>query len=155
RRSFPMFIPNNTGDLVAKSWWGGRDNDIANYRAAKEIYPTRLPENAAVHYLWQITDSAPHHLVHHIQRLAQAVSSFGWGINMVVAAADIVDTSALPATPADSEEWFPPEADGGTSLRIPVGGTLTALEERHQAFLTRLPTASDGVQYFQPVPPLE
>jgi CRISPR-associated protein Csb2 len=155
RRGFPMFIPNNTGDLVAKSWSAGRENDIANYRAAKEIYPTRLPENAAAHYLWQLTDPAPHGLVDHIQRLARAISSFGWGINMVVADADTVETNVSSDTSADSEKWFPSKADGGISLRVPVGGTLAALEERHQAFLARLPTAPDGVQYFQPVPPLE
>jgi CRISPR-associated protein Csb2 len=154
RSGFKTFVPNNVGDLVAKSWSSGRDNDIANYRAAKEIRPTRLPENSTVHYLWEITDSVPHAFVNQIQQLARSISAFGWGINMVVADADTVETNDLGHAPADSEKWLPAEV-GGTTLRVPVSGTLTALEERYQAFLTRLPTAPDGSQYFQPVTPLE
>jgi CRISPR-associated protein Csb2 len=38
---------------------------------------------------------------------------------------------------------------------VPISGTLAALEDRHQAFLARLPTTHDGSQFFRPVPPLE
>jgi len=148
RRGATFYVPNNDGDLWFKTDKSG------GKRAEKNFRPTRLPENAAVHYLWQITDSAPGHLVGQIQCLAQAISAFGWGINMVVADADKVEANALSDTPADFEKWYPTEV-GGTPMRVPVGGTLAALEERHQAFLARLPTAPDGSQYFQPVSPLE
>jgi CRISPR-associated protein Csb2 len=154
RFGFKTFVPNNAGDLVAKSWVCGRDNDIANYRAAKEIRPTRLSENAAVHYLWEINDDAPREFVGQIQQLAHAVSSFGWGTNMVVADAGTVEIGNSSDTSADSEKWLPSRS-GGAELRVPVGGTLAALEDRHKAFLERLPTAPDGCQFFRTVPPLE
>lgn len=148
RRGATFYVPNNDGDLWFKTDKSG------GKRAEKIFRPTRLPENAAAYYLWEITDSTPHEWVGHIQQLAHAISTFGWGINMVVADAATVETNDLFNAPADSERWFPAEA-GGTALRVPVSGTLAALEERHKAFLTRLPTAPDGIQYFQPVPPLE
>lgn len=155
RFGFETFVPNNVGDLVAKSWTGGRDNDIANYRAAKKIRPTRLPENAAVHYLWDIDGGVPRHLVDRIQQLARAISAFGWGVNMVVADAAAVESGTAPsANVGDMEKWLPSE-HGSTSLRVPIKGTLDALEVRHQAFLSRLPVAPDGSQFFRPVPPLE
>lgn len=154
RFGFKTFVPNNVGDLVAKSWSGGRDNDIANYRAAKEIRPTRLPENSAVHYLWDIDGSASAEFLGNIRQLAGAISAFGWGVNVVVADAASVDPRDLSDQSADSEKWFPAEV-GGTALRVPINGTLAALEDRHKAFLGRLPTAPDGSQFFRPVPPLE
>lgn len=154
RYGFKTFVPNNVGDLVAKSWSGGRDNDIANYRAAKEIRPTRLPENAVVAYSWEINGTPPPHFSDHIRQLARAISAFGWGVNMAVADAIVVDSSTATDTNGDAEKWFP--AEGGiAALRVPVSGTLAALENRHQAFLARLPTAPDGSQFFRPVPALE
>jgi len=154
RYGFKTFVPNNVGDLVAKSWVGGRDNDIANYRAAKEVRPTRLPENALVAYSWETNGELPPHFSDQIRQLARAVSAFGWGVNMVVADAVVVESGDATETSGEAEKWFPSE-DGATSLRIPISGTLAALEERHQAFLTRLPTAPDGSQFFRPVPALE
>jgi len=154
RYGFKTFVPNNVGDLVAKSWTGGRDNDIANYRAAKEIRPTRLPENAIVAYLWEINGAVPPRFLDQLRQLARAISAFGWGINMVVADAAVVESDTAADTSGDTEKWFPAE-NGVASLRVPVGGTLAALEDRHQAFLARLPTAPDGSQFFRPVPALE
>ncbi len=154
RFGFETFVPDNVGDLVAQSWSRGRNNDITNYRDPKVIRPTRLPANAAVHYLWEIGGDAPTQFVGDIQQLARAVSSFGWGINMVVADAFAADTDSLSPPLGDSEEWFPSD-NGRTALRVPVSGTLAALKDRHEAFLARLPTAPDGSQFFRPVPPLE
>lgn len=154
RYGFKTFVPNNVGDLVAKSWAGGRDNDIANYRAAKEIRPTRLPENAIVAYSWEISGEPPAHSFDHIRQLARAISAFGWGVNMVVADAAVVESSSATDIGDETEKWFPAE-NGVASLRVPISGTLAALEDRHQAFLARLPVAPDGSQFFRPVPALE
>ncbi|GAB4247349.1 MAG: type I-U CRISPR-associated protein Csb2 [Candidatus Methylacidiphilales bacterium] len=154
RYGFKTFVPNNVGDLVAKSWTGGRDNNIANYRAAKEIRPTRLPENAIVAYLWEIKGEVPQGFVDQVRQLARAISAFGWGVNMVVADADVIESDTATDASGDTEKWFPSD-NGVASLRVPISGTLAALERRHQAFLARLPTAHDGSQFFRPVPPLE
>lgn len=154
RYGFKTFVPSNVGDLVAKSWSRGRENDIANYRAAKEIRPTRLAENAVVAYSWELPHEPPPRFSEHIRQLAHAISAFGWGVNMVVADAVVAESGTPTDTTESTEKWFP--AEGGISaLRVPVSGTLAALEDRHEAFLARLPTAPDGSQFFRPVPPLE
>jgi CRISPR-associated protein Csb2 len=154
RYGFKTFVPNNVGDLVAKSWSGGRENDIANYRTAKEIRPTRLPENAVVTYSWEFTQELPSGFYARIRQLTHAISAFGWGVNMVVADTVVAESGTAADTTDTTEKWFP--ADGGISaLRVPVRGTLAALEDRHKEFLARLPTAADGSQFFRPVPPLE
>jgi CRISPR-associated protein Csb2 len=154
RYGFKTFVPNNVGDLVAKSWSGGRENDIANYRAAKEIRPTRLPENTVVVYSWEIHHASPPGFFDQIRQLTRAISAFGWGVNMVVADAILTEAEAALDTSEKTEKWFPAE-NGIAALRVPISGTLAALEYRHKAFLARLPTAPDGSQFFRPVPPLE
>jgi len=141
-------VPNNDGDL----WFN--TNKSSGKRAEKVFSPTRLPENAAVYYFWEITNSVPRDFVGHIQQLARSISAFGWGINMIVADADTVEATGTFEVPVSFEKWIPAEV-GGNSLRVPISGTLADLEERHKAFLNRLPTAPDGSQYFQPVPPLK
>src|SRR5690606_10124680 len=120
----------------------------------KTIRPTRLPENAVVAYSWELTDEPPAEFSGQILQLARAISAFGWGINLVVADADLIKADSATSPGDDTEKWFP--AEGGVApLRVPVSGTLAALEHRHQAFLARLPTVADGNQFFRPVPPLE
>lgn len=144
-----FYVPNNDGDL-----WFDKADKNGGKRAEKNFRPTRLPENASVHYLWKIDATEPHQFVGEIQKLARAISAFGWGVNMVVADADAVEPGTVSETPNDFETWLPSE-NGSVELRIAVSGTLAALETRHKAFLRRLPTASDGSQFFSPVPPLE
>jgi CRISPR-associated protein Csb2 len=143
-----FYVPNNDGDL-----WFDKAGKSGGKRVEKNFRPTRLPENAAAHYIWEINDAAPSQFIDNIRQLARAVSSFGWGVNMVVADADAVEPDATLDSFENSEKWLPSE-NGGTALRVPVVGTLAALKIRHQAFLGRLPTDESG-QFFRPVPPLE
>jgi len=154
RYGLKTFVPNNVGDLVAKSWSGGRENDLAKYRAAKEIRPTRLPENAVVAYSWELTGEPPSEFSSQIRQLARAISAFGWGVNIVVADAVVAESGTATDPTESAEKWFPSEG-GISALRVPISGTLAALVDRHKAFLNRLPTAPDGSQFFRPVPPLE
>jgi CRISPR-associated protein Csb2 len=144
-----VYVPNNDGDL-----WFDKPDRTGGKRVEKKFRPTRLPEHAAVDYLWELRGDTPSQFISNIQQLTRAISSFGWGTNMVVADASAVDSESLPDPSADSEKWLPSET-GGTALRVPVAGTLSALEVRHKAFLDRLPTAPDGSHFFSPVPPLE
>lgn len=144
-----VYVPNNDGDL-----WFDNSNKSGGKRAERNFRPTRLPENAAVHYLWEFGGDAPRQFVGDMQTLARAISAFGWGVNMVVADATSVEPGTGTETPPDSEKWLPTEG-GMVALRVPVARTLAALEDRHKAFLGRLSTAPDGNQFFRPVPPLE
>lgn len=143
------YVPNNDGDL-----WFDKADKSGGKRVEKSIRPTRLPENAVVAYSWELTHELPPGFCEHIRQLAHAISAFGWGVNMVVADAVVAESCTASDTTETTEKWFP--AEGGISaLRVPVSGTLSALEDRHKAFLARLPTAPDGSQFFRPVPPLE
>jgi CRISPR-associated protein Csb2 len=149
RYGFKNFVPDNVGDLVAKSWARGIDNDISNYRTAKEIRHTRLRENTVAHYLWPLADSATVDLSD-CKRMACAISAFGWGIDMVVADAALITPEAADAL--EGERWLPSEVGGSVSLRVPIAGTLADLRARYEAFVDRISLEKDAV--FKPVPPL-
>ncbi len=149
RDSFKSFVPDNVGDLVAKSWSGGKENDISNYRTAKEIRPTRLQEGSVVHFIWPLAASVTLDLPD-CKRMACAISAFGWGTDMVVADASLI--SEVDAQVLAGELWLPSEAGGRVSLRVPVEGTLASLRLRYHAFLGRISLEKEAV--FRPVPPL-
>lgn len=149
RYGFKNFVPDNVGDLEAKSWAHGKDSDISDYRTAKEIRPTRLRENTVVHYLWPLADSASFDLAE-CKRMARAISAFGWGIDMVVADAALITPEEADAMAG--ERWLPAEQGGGVSLRVPAEGTLADLRARYEAFCGRISLENDAV--FKPVPPL-
>lgn len=158
---YQLYVPDNVGDLVAKQWSASKyfDSknhpiDISGYRTEKPVRPLRLSGDAAVHYLWTLdatSDFATHRET--LIAIVRAVSRLGWGIDLVVADA-AVDASADTITQPSGERWLPVEASGGTSLRVPVAGTLDALDERHAAFLRRIRHLDDGGEIFVPVPPL-
>jgi CRISPR-associated protein Csb2 len=158
---YQLYVPDNVGDLVAKQWSAGKffDNqnhpiDISGYRTEKQVRPLRLSGDAVVHYLWPL-DAAADYATHqqNVVSMARAVSRLGWGIDLVVTDA-AVETRADSNARLSGERWFPDEAAGGTSLRVPVTGTLHALEERHAAFLGRIRHLDDGGMVFAPVPPI-
>ncbi len=148
RYGFKSFVPDNVGDLVAKSWSGNKDNDISNYRTAKQIRATRLRENAVVHYLWPFDDPPPAGLSD-FKRMAGAISAFGWGIDMAVADAAIISQEEVGTLAG--ERWLPLDTGGGVSLRVPIEGTLADCRTRYEAFLNRISLEKDAV--FKPVPP--
>lgn len=149
RYGFKNFVPDNVGDLVAKSWSGGKENDISNYRTAKEIRPTRLQGDTAIHYLWPITDADSPELPM-LMQVASSVSAFGWGIDMAVAEAGSITQDEADAL--TGERWLPSDAGGSVSLRVPTEGTLADLRKRYEAFLNRISLDKNAV--FKPVPPL-
>lgn len=152
-RGYKYYVPDNVGDLVAKSWSKGNDNDIANYRAEKFARPTFLADDdgfPAVHYLWPSTEPGQDAPVGLLIPAVQAVSQFGWGIDLVVADASVI--SEEEASALTGERWLPVNVAGGSALRIPLPGTLAHLKSRYTAFLDRISLEKDAV--FRPVPPL-
>lgn len=143
---FRLYVPDNVADRVAKSWSGGREASIADYRTEKDVRPMRLCGDA-VHYLFPLTDTefAKHRDV--LVSAAHALTHLGWGIDMVATDASVV--SENEATRLPGERWLPTEDAAAAGYRVPVVGTLADLSSRHQAFLNRV--SADG---FNPVPPL-
>lgn len=158
-RGYNLYVPDNVGDLVGKSWAAGKENDIANYRTEKFVRPTRLSSGisaaddhfSAVHFIWMLDDKTasafPDATRKTLLAIVRSISRLGWGIDLVVADASILnetDTTALKG-----QRYFPTDEKTDRPLRVPQPGTLDDLENRHRAFLNRVSRDS-----FTPVPPL-
>lgn len=146
---YQLYVPDNVGDLPRAI-----NEGIAGFRTEKLVRPLRLSGDAAVHYRWTFDDTAE--FATHCETLissARAVSRLGWGIDLVVTDAAVESHDETNAS-LPGDRWIPVETPGGTALRVPVTGTLRALEERHAAFLGRIRHLDDGGEVFVPVPPL-
>jgi CRISPR-associated protein Csb2 len=143
------YVPNNAADLVAAAWArGSADADIADHRVEKDVRPVRLVDGDAIHYVWDLPDGLPGGSNRTLADVARGITHLGWGIDQAVA-----DLRLLDEAPAVSGHVWRPAAAGGTPLRVPVPGTLSALIARHGAFLRRVRAAAEGPT-FEPVPPL-
>lgn len=145
---YRLYVPDNVGDKVAKSWVGGNSAaSIAEYRTEKDVRPVHL-NGEAVHYLFPISDPAACEADFKVlQTAARSVTHLGWGVDMVAGNAELLsDTEAAKLV---GERWQPTPDGSGTRLRVPIAGTLAKLMDKHEAFLNRL--SGDG---FRPVPPL-
>lgn len=148
-QGYRLYVPDNVGDLVGKSWSRGNEASMADYRTEKTVRPTLFQDDEAVHYLWSLT-GGPDGFAEHRKNLFTAVRSIthvGWGVDLVVADASVLNETEAAAL--KGQRYFPTEDDTDYSLRVPQGGTFDDLENRHKAFLNRV--NGDG---FDPVPPL-
>lgn len=156
-RDFRLSVPNNDLDVPAKLWWKGiepekpkRPIDLRTMKNVRPVHIRAIAGNeTTVHYLYPLPDPCPD-LEQHLDILrsaARSITHLGWGIDMVAGNAELLDDDAVEKL--EGERWEPSVDHSGTSLRVPVAGTLDALIRRHEAFLNRL--SADG---FRPVPPL-
>lgn len=146
---YQLYVPDNVGDLPKAI-----NEGVAAFRTEKLVCPHRLLGEAAVHYRWTLdatSDIAAHRET--LIAMTRAVSRLGWGVDLVVADA-AVETDVDTAAPLAGEHWLPVESFGGSLLRVPVPGTLSALEDRHTAFMNRIRQLDDGGLVFAPVQPL-
>ena len=159
---YQLYVPDNVSDLVAKQWSVNKyfDNknhpiDISGYRTEKRIRPLRLTGAAAVHYFWTLELDGAEFAKHRetLITLSRAITRLGWGVDLVVADA-AVEKRDETFTSFSGEHWLPVDMTGGTALRVPIDGTLAALDDRHAAFLGRIKHLDDGSEIFIPVPPL-
>ena len=84
---YRLYVPDNVGDKIAKSWSGGREGSIADYRTEKDVRPVTLLDEA-VHYLWRLDDADWQECERHLPTLrtaARAITHLGWGVDMVAA----------------------------------------------------------------------
>jgi CRISPR-associated protein Csb2 len=148
--AYRLYVPDNVGDLVGKSWSKGNAGSIADYRTEKTVRPTHIQGDGAVHFLWPLDNQehAPH--LPTILTAARSITHLGWGVDLVVADAEVIPESALASLEGDT--WRPASDSGGTSLRVTKSGTFDDLEHRHRAFLNRVSGVDGGT--FSPVPPL-
>lgn len=81
---YRLYVPDNVTDKVARSWSGGREASIADYRTEKDVRPTYLARDA-VHYLFPIDPSDPEFETHRNTLIdaARSITHLGWGVDMV------------------------------------------------------------------------
>lgn len=143
-------VPNNDLDVVANAWSKGNipKKEPNELKTLKTVFPILILNEdgvAAVHYIYPISNpSSPNFQT--IQTAVRSITHLGWGIDMVTANVEILSQNDVDKLPG--HRWKPVPS-GGTPLRIPIEGTLSALKSRHNCFLNRL---SD--QGFIPVQPL-
>jgi CRISPR-associated protein Csb2 len=131
---YRLSVPHNAMDLVARRWSRGDEGNAAEHRTMKNLRPHRLPEDAVVHYAWQLDGdgSAAPLLI----AATRGVVALGWGVDLVVGDGAVVDGARVAELSAKLKLWEP-RSDGRRALRAPMKGTLDDLERRHAAFLTR------------------
>ena len=145
---YRLYVPDNVADKVAKSLSRGGDDSIANYRTEKDVRPTHIPEQSALHYLYCLAGAdaaAIERFVPVLRAAASSITHLGWGVDQAVGEAAAI--SVEEADGLEGHRWRP-VAVGGSPLRVPGAGTLDDLTRRHAEFLGRL----DGG--FRPVAPL-
>lgn len=141
---YRLYVPDNVTDKVAKSWSGGREASIADYRVEKDVRPVRL-SGEAVHYIFPITadDLSDFDI---LERTARSITHLGWGIDMVAGNATILPDDGVARLAG--ERWEP-DKNRTNGYRVPTQGSLDDLTKKHEAFLRRV-----GPEGFNPVPPL-
>ncbi len=145
---YRLYVPDNVGDKVARSWARGGEANVAEFRTEKDVHPTHL-FGEAVHYLFPLSESDAQFETHRNTLIdaARSITHLGWGVDMVAGNAAVL--SEEDAAKLSGERWQPVGHSSATGHRVPISGTLDDLIKKHQAFLTRL--SRDG---FKPVPPL-
>jgi len=140
---YRVSVPNNALDLVGGAWSRGNysmvgDANPATHRAMKTFRPTLFVDGDTVHFLFTLSDQVSTRELAHVETLkgiAACVVSLGWGIDLVVARAAVLGERELEAL--TGERWFV-GVTNRRPLRVPLCGTLDALEHRYRGFLNRI-----------------
>jgi CRISPR-associated protein Csb2 len=137
------YVPDNTADLCVPGWKRGEAN-ASPKRTEKVVRSVHL-DGDFVHYLFRLPeDGCPDFET--IRTASRSITHLGWGIDIVVADAQLVSTE--DAKNLDGVRWTLSQT-GRLCLRVPTVGTLEDLMRRHSDSLNRL--SAEG---FRPVPPL-
>ena len=155
RTGYRLSVPNNAMDIVASAWARGNtsnsgDADPRTHRTMKTVRATHLLSDGALRFLWRLPNPVTREDHAHVELLvglARGIVALGWGIDMVASSAAVLSDAEV--NKLDGERWLP-GALRNEGLRIPVIGTLDALNDRHHRFLNRL--REDGG--FDAPPPL-
>lgn len=151
---YRLSVPNNAMDIVARAWVRGSDSssgdaDPRTHRTMKTVRPTHLISDDTVHFLWRLPadpTTEERACLDVLVGLARTVVALGWGVDLVAGSAAVL--SDQQAEELHGERWLP-GTRGNDGWRVPLSGTLDALVDRHQGFLTRL---GDDGSFTAPAP---
>ena len=157
---YRLSVPNNSMDVVTRAWARGNesgqgDANPATHRTMKTVRYTRLIDHddfPVAHYLWELPHGPQADFEKHLETLYAAsrlAVTLGWGVDMIAGHGRVISTK--DADRLRGERWEALNGANTVPLRVPVSGTLSALETRHEAWLNRL---SDGGATFVPTPQL-
>lgn len=140
---YRLSVPNNALDIVGKAWSRGNDSmtgdaNPATHRAMKSVRPTRFREGDTVCFAWPLRDPVDPAESGHVEvlsKVARHVVALGWGVDLVVGSAGVLDSVTVDAIAG--ERWVP-GVNAARRLRVPIPGTLDALIDRHGRFLQRI-----------------
>ena len=137
--AYSLAVPNNDSD---------QKPDRQERLTIKDFHPQRFSvhdnENhymGAVHYLWSIPEEDWSTVCRHAEVLcgeAKHLMALGWGIDQVVGYGRILKDAELDRLPGEKWEPWLGDLSGNGKLRVPKEGSLRALEEVYELFLTRL-----------------
>jgi CRISPR-associated protein Csb2 len=151
---YRLSVPNNSFDKVAAAWsrgnyFGSGDASPANHRTIKRVRPLYLPDDAAIHCVWELPEwtSVEANAFADLADAARHVTSLGWGWDMAVGEAKLISREELAEL--SGETWLPKRMNADRGLRVPVNGTLADLQRRHRQFLARI--GRDGLQPPEPL----
>lgn len=127
-------VPNNDGDRVLDLFTKGM-NAKARQKARK-LLTVRLRSSRSfkgvVVYEWEASTETAKYLST-LETIASSVSAVGQGIDVAIAHAEIVESTARP-----KGIKFTPSSAGRRKLKIPYPGVFEVLELRHQQFRSRV-----------------
>jgi CRISPR-associated protein Csb2 len=142
---YRLSLPNNSMDLVtrARARGGQPTSDDANpskhrtMKTARSVRFAKTEEFPVAHYIWDVGSSAEtERYTGVLSRAARKIVALGWGVDMAIGYARML--SKEHAEHLKGERWRADGGDGPVRLRVPVDGTLSALEERYEQWLRRI-----------------
>lgn len=151
---YRLSVPNNSMDKVAVAWsrenyFGKGDASPAQHRTMKRVCPTYVPEDAEIHCVWPMVsaNAEDRTLIDELRWAARRVTSLGWGVDMAIGDARVINDEELNAL--YGERWLPVRLNTEGGLGVPIVGTVNDLERRHQQFLERI--GPDGLRPPEPL----
>ena len=127
-QDFKSYVPNNDLDAV-----GGDPKRIGEMRAPKFIRPILFDAKEPLLYVWTF-DEAPeaHGNAQRIRAIAERLYQFGRGVDMAWAWGEILAAEEAEARLAAQGGTRHQPGGGGTTLSVPLKGSLESLIERHK-----------------------
>ena len=146
-QGFRIFVPNNDLDAV-----GGDPRRVGEIRAPKPIRPVLFDSAMPLLYAWTFENAAEARA--HAQRIcavAERLYQLGRGVDMAWGWAEVVAAKeAQDRLDAHGGAVHrPSEAGDGTTLAVPLGGSLDSLVQRHRRTRARF----QGRLFAQPPKP--
>jgi CRISPR-associated protein Csb2 len=134
-RAFTSYVPNNHRDA---------NDDPAKRRVGKVVRPTLLvpgPSLPKVDYLWTLSNDIWPACETHARQIISAakhIRAVGWGIDLAIGSADIIE--GVPPPPKPSQLWKPTAVlhSAAKKLRTPTSGSLADAEDVHREFTNQL-----------------